>query len=274
MRVNKRKLLRLSAALLGALLFLLVAAYAFLLWESHRQRQKAEQLFRDLQTLKIGKTSREEGMAFIRKNGGELYEGYDPECGTPTSWYHIAGAGFPPDSWEFARDPLSENWLLNNLGVRPWFVVASVAIHGERVVCVSFSSASMDSDGVFLIGRVMMKPRAPEFIRPLEPYDPDFARSGQPSYAAGRQVITGPAEGLEAAISHEATPEQRARAFDINFDCLTGLRECRRACEMMPSVWRQLPPRERVQLNEALEEQPDPRCQAVLAAGERKPKAD
>lgn len=49
--------------------------------------------------------------------------------------------------------------------------------------------------------------------------------------------ITGPAgERFGVKLSSEATADERRKAFDFNFSCLTQLRECRHVCEMMPSA--------------------------------------
>ena len=76
--------------------------------------------------------------------------------------------------------------------------------------------------------------------------------------------------GTGALLNTGATPEEKRRAYDINFDCLTSVRECRKACELMPSAWREQVQRHRTEGRPPLREESDARCQAVLAAGEKK----
>ena len=270
MRVNRRKLLRLAAALFAVLLFLLVAAYAFLLWESHRQRQRAEELFRELQVLKIGETSANEAMKIVLKHGGKLdSQSYSFGCGTEVSWYNLA----PISSSNVPFDIQLANRLLNNMGARPWGVSASVVIEGDRLVCWHYGGGTMRSDGLSLDFNLRVEPPVPEVIEWGKPLKAQFARSGRDTYMADFPVHTGvgAAEGLSVQISHEATSKERRRAFDINFECFTQLGECRRVCELLPSAWKEV-----VRSNQAGGYDPhptesDPRCHAVLAATQKQP---
>ena len=280
MRVNRGKLLRLAAILLAVLLLFLVAAYALLLWESHRQRQRAESLLRDFKALKIGETPAEEAMRLVREYGGDIETTsfLGSPCGKAVTVYRLRNVEFPrlaPYSsirYQYIAYQFTKGLaFFSEIGIRPWSVGGNVVTEGERVVCWGLHAGVTRSDGLLLVSSLDVEPGWPERTTPPTPL-PFFGHSGWSSYRAGVGWDSDPrAEILSVDLTHEATAMERARAFDINLDCLDAFRECRKVCELRPSVWRE-EVRKRIASGEKpLRGEPDPRCQAVLAAGEKKP---
>ena len=272
MTIEKRSLVRLAAAVLGVLLFLLMAAYALLLWESHRQRQRAEALLRDLQTLKIGETPAREAMQLIRKYGEDKHSSGGPDlaCGRHSTRYWLERVRYPTLS--LTARPLGDlslgNRFVNNLGVRYWTASSSITLHGDRLVCYDYKVGFTSSDGTSVHAEFSVQPPMRPVAKWADFNEPYFGQTSSPSYEPVGMFYTGVAgDGLGVIITHRASQEERRRAFDINFDCLTRLRECRRACELMPSVWREEVRKNRAEGRKALKGESDPQCQAVLGAG-------
>jgi hypothetical protein len=71
-------------------------------------------------------------------------------------------------------------------------------------------------------------------------------------------------------IIHQATPSERARAFDISFDCTTKLfGECHHSCELMPAAWTHEARTNPKPENAWPPGISDPRCQALPSLSSR-----
>ncbi|MFQ5723124.1 MAG: hypothetical protein ACE5G6_01430 [Terriglobia bacterium] len=269
MTLRKKKLLRMGGIVLAVLLVALAVTIAWLWWESHQRRQRAEEMFRDLQALKIGETSAQEAMKLVRKYGGTVNLNSSSLGGrTENTRYDLSWIVSPMQEMRlsslfYKNFPLSTT--LNTVGVRPWMVSASIVIESDRLVSWNYGAIVGRSDGSILGANVRVEAPWPQ----RGSRRADFGPSKQPSYQFIPVHHTGsPGESLLVLLTHEATPEERWRAFDINLGCLTNLPECRRACEFMPSVYRARVEERRTEGWKPLQSEANPVCRVVLAAGE------
>jgi hypothetical protein len=135
-------------------------------------------------------------------------------------------------------------------GLRVWTVYAFLTVESGRLSNV-YASQYVLRSGRFGLGTSIELTKSRELGSLL-----DFG-----PYYVYEAHITGPAgERFGVRLSPEATPDERRKAFDFNFSCLTQLRECRHVCEMMPSAWRDLSPDRRLRYEDGREVVSDSEC--------------
>jgi cell division protein FtsL len=269
MRLRK-KLIRLSLWTLALLFALLVTAVAAMTWTAHQNRRRAEELLYDIQSLRIGESSAADALRIVHKYGGELdNKGYNLYCGVGQTYT----VNLVNDYWTKRQTPI--------LSFSPWFLYvypalayttpplwasfARVTIEEDRVTCTDFALQILRSDYWWLDASVSpWAPLRPGSVSLGEPEPAYFGPSNQPSY----NLIAGAAgDSLHAMIIHQATPSERARAFDISFDCTTKLfGECHHSCELMPAAWTHEARTNPKPENAWPPGISDPRCQALLGA--------
>jgi hypothetical protein len=89
---------------------------------------------------------------------------------------------------------------------------------------------------------------------------PLAAPDGAPYYVYEAHVTGPPGEALRIELSPAASPEERRKGFDLNFSCLTALRECRHVCETMPTAWKDLPSERHIRYSDGREKLANSEC--------------
>ncbi len=210
-----RVLIRIAVGMLALACLTYVCEYAI---EWHR-RERLEALVRSIKNLQVGVTSDEDVRALSERYGGR----FSPE-GTftepRTSTYSL---GF---SSPYLRGADGYHTLP---GRRLWMAGVELVIRDRRLIRTFVRFMVMRSDGYVLMSGVEVAQRGPS-------YPPEWA-----SYEVFEPHVTGnPNEGLKVLLSPEATAAEKDKAFQINFSCLTALRECRHPCDVLPEAWQDL----------------------------------
>jgi hypothetical protein len=268
----RKKLIRFALWTLAVLLVLIVAAIAAMTWTAHQNRHRAEALLRDIRSLRIGESSAADALRIVHNYGGELHDmGTNLHCGAGRTY----AINIINDYWTVRKTPIVSfaPWALYAYRVLAyvtpplWVSWASVTIAEDRVVCTDFDLQILRSDYWSLDARASAwPPLRPGPISLGEPEPAYFGPSNQPSYNLIPVHHTGaPGDSLHAMITHQASPSERARAFDIRFGCMTKVfGECRRACELMPVAWIHEATTDVKPENDWPPGISDPRCQALL----------
>jgi len=198
------------------LLFLIYACeYAV---ERHR-RNVAERLIREIRRLEVGATTESEVNRLLDRFGEHLSVQKATSSSNPNE--SSALLGFSTPYLIIAREPRTLP------GRRPWLINALLVVKDQRLSEVYISFLIKRSDGVFLDSVIDLGER-------------DLT-SGERSYFVSEPHVTGPpSEALKVHLGQQATNTERSRGFDINFSCLTALRECRHVCDVMPDAWQDL----------------------------------
>jgi hypothetical protein len=206
-----------------------------------RNRRKAENLLRDVQTIHVGKSTTEDVTNLLRNYRDTGYPASSSMCPSADSSYSV----------RIANDSLNQLGMkfpkLRKIGLKPWGVVAMFLLERGKVCYFQYSFGLMRSNQwKELIVEVAAPPALPD-----EEFEPYF-----PRYLGGKAIH------FTTLIYPEATLDQRRRAFDLDFSCLTRVGGCTNACEMMPSAWPDyLKETREAGTNLPADELADPRCQ-------------
>lgn len=204
-------------------------------------RRKAENLLRDIQTIHVGKSTTEDVINLLRNYRDTGYPASSSMCPSADSSYSV----------RIANDSLNQLGMkfpkLRKVGLKPWGVVAMFLLERGKVCYFQYSFGLMRSNQwKELIVEVAAPPTLPD-----EEFEPYF-----PRYLGGKSIH------FTTLIYPEATLDQRRRAFDLDFSCLTRVGGCTNACEMMPSAWPDyLKEAREAGTNLPADELADPRCQ-------------
>jgi hypothetical protein len=230
---------------LGGFIFLLSACFIFAFSYAHHRREEFKQLISDMQQIKSGMNSDEELRTLSHKYGGTFYTASGHEESRRTDGRYELRLSGP-----FI---VSRNHFFHVPGQRPWTVLATFDVNDGKLDEALLMAAVMRSDGVILQGFTGINFK-------------NLFGHPEPSYAVLEPHITGPpTEAVDVHLRPGATPEQIRRAFDFNFQCLTGLRGCQHVCEFMPSAWGDLPLEKRLHHADGHENLIDSECRTALA---------
>lgn len=254
--MRNRRYLHGLATLFALATVIVLLALLRLIRENDKKREKAEELLHDIEALKIGESTELDAARILERYDGErIPSGYTEfsECYSKAPVYHVDVSS---NLW-FYRRPKLVLRLLAPLGLRPWESHSLIVVKDEQILCANFSLNIFRSDGLMLAAHVRTERR------------PKRAPPDYPTYIGTGVVFSGaPGDGLSVELAHDATPEERQRAFNINFDCLNGVGQCLQACELMPFVYREMVRERQADGWKPFPTESHPRCQAVLAAGE------
>jgi hypothetical protein len=181
-----------------------------------RNRRRAENLLRDVQTIHVGKSTTEDVTNLLRNYRDTGYPASSSMCPSADSSYSV----------RIANDSLNQLGMkfpkLRKIGLKPWGVVAMFLLEHGKVCYFEYSFGLMRSEQwKELIVEVAAPPRVPG-----EEFEPYF-----PQYLGGKAIR------FTTLVYPEATLDQRRRAFDLDLSCLTQVGGCTNACEMMPAAW-------------------------------------
>ena len=220
--------------------FILVIVYALDYSIEWHRRRLIQELSTDVQRLRVSLTTEAEIQALSRKYGG-TYTGAGKQGDFDQPAYYLLAV----------RSPLlivGGNYHTLP-GRRAWVAQAYLPVENGYLGRAYFDLGVFRSDGLELSASLRLtgsKPlAAPEGV----------------SYYVHQAHVTGPpTESLIVELSSVATPEERRKGFDFNLSCMTGFRECRHVCEVMPTAWKDLLPERRLQYSDGSEREIDSEC--------------
>jgi hypothetical protein len=205
-----------------------------------RRRIEIQHLLADAQALRVGVTTADEVRELSQKYGGKFLL---PVSGATDAQASICNIFLSNPQLEIAR----EARVLP--GRRLWDAVLVLAVRDGLLRRADLRFIIRRSDGFLLFAHTGLLEKGP-------PTPPE-----ETSYLVTEPRLTGPAgEPLDVELRLGATAEERKKAFDFNLSCLTGLRECRHVCEVMPSAWRDLPLERRIHYDDGREKRVDEEC--------------
>lgn len=233
-------------AILGLVFAFVLVGHVY----SFHARKRAEHLLRDLQTLNVGTSDKEDAMRIITRYGGwEMEPTPDPRDIAPWGippWsgpHRRFGIRVAPDALNRSVDALP---LLRYLGFHVWGVTATIDVKDGKVLYVSQDVGFERSDGHEITTRATM---LPEFS---SSYD-----SG--TYSVHSHFIRHYIHQLTASVLPTASKDEKSRAFRVELACATSFGGCYYTCELAPLVWDDLSQRSKKEGWE-VEGENDPRC--------------
>jgi hypothetical protein len=123
--------------------------------------------------------------------------------------------------------------LFTCLGLQDWQAGASVQVDRGIVTHIGYG-VLVRGRGDWVLGRTT------DEFQSVPVYLQD--RMGQRSYFVNEFNITtfGGGEGIESSLTPLASTEEKDRAYDLDFDCLTKLGGCTSLCQIAPSSFADL----------------------------------
>ena len=197
-------------------------------------RRKAEWLLSDLRQLQVGKSTFQDARAVIMRHGGGVSPFDHSGCSPAHCTFDVGLEHYPFFIKVWARF-LNVDILfhvlraLPALGLQDWASGADVRVDGGVVTHVSYSVLVRVSGG-WVVGRT-----TDEFKVIPEHLQSDM---GQRSYFVHWSNITtlGGGEAIRSALTPQANAEERRRAYDFDYNCLTKLGGCTGLCQVAPSA--------------------------------------
>jgi hypothetical protein len=200
-------------------------------------RRRAERLLQDLRQLQVGKSSFEDARAVIMRHGGGVSPLDHSGCSPAHCTFDVGLEHYPFFIKVWGRF-LNIEALFHvlrafpPLGLQDWDCGGHVEVDAGHVTYVSYGVFVRGSGGSVL-GR-----NTQEFkeFKAIPMYLQE--RMGQRSYHADWFNITtvGGGEGIRSIFTPQANAEERKRASDFDFDCLTRLGGCTSLCQSAPSA--------------------------------------
>jgi len=197
-------------------------------------RRRAERLLQEIRQLRIGKSTFEDARAIMMRNGG----GVSPYDHTPCSPAHctfdveLKHYPFLMEHWPQFLSPEADRVLrmLPHLGLQDGWGGADARVDRGIVTHLDYGVFVRGSGG-WVLGRNSAEDQeVPKYLE-------DLARH-RSYYLHWFNITTeGGGEGIESRVTHQASAEERYRAYDFNFDCLTRLFGCTSLCQFAPAAF-------------------------------------
>jgi hypothetical protein len=222
--------------LCGAVLLVALLLLCFAFVSGAFARLRAEQLWREIQTLSLETSTLTDVQKLAESYGGEhkvtgtLQQRDAFACTSPHCEYLVTVQHWYGDRLAYAN-PCStfHRWILRPLnvsGLRPWQLAIQLNADEGRLSGVYSSLAIRREDGFRLVALTKVDRKMPDQAETV-PYFVNYSHVS----------TTGNGEGLEATVTPAATKEQFRRAYDIKLNCLTKTKACSRLSDLMPSAW-------------------------------------
>jgi len=198
-------------------------------------RRRAERLLHDLRQLQVGKSTFEDARAVIARYGGGVSR-YDRTPCSPAHCTLDVGLKHYPffiEHWPRYLSPGMQYRVLRvfpPLGLQDGWGGAAVRVDRGIVAGLSFAVFVRGSGG-WVLGRNTVEGVAvPKNLQD---------RMGQRAYYLDWLNITteGGGEWIEARLTPQANEEERNRAYDFDFDCLTRWGGCTSLCQLSPAAF-------------------------------------
>jgi len=201
-------------------------------------RRRAERLLQDVRQLQVGKSTFEDARALIlRHHGGVSTYDHTP-CSPAHCTLDVTLKHFPffIELWGRFLTPQMGDYLLRllpALGLQDGLGGANVTVDRGIVTHLDYA-VFVRGKGGEVLGR-----RASEF-KEVPKYLQDGM--GQRSYHVGWFNITTPGggEGIDSTLTAQANTEERKRAYDFDFGCLTKSGGCTSLCQFAPTAFADL----------------------------------
>jgi hypothetical protein len=201
-------------------------------------RRRAERLLHDLRQLQVDKSTFEDARRVIVGHGGGVSPYDHSGCSPAHCTFDVALKHYPLLIGVWGR-ALSLEMTFNvvrlfpPLGLQDWWGGATVRVDGGIVTQVTYGVFVRGSGGWVLGGDTDESKVVPQFLQ---------TRMGQRSYVVHWFNITtvGGGEGIQSTLTPQANVEERNRAYDFDFDCLTRLGGCTSLCQFVPSAFADL----------------------------------
>jgi hypothetical protein len=198
-------------------------------------RRRAERLLHDLRQLQVGKSTFEDARAVILRHGGGVSPRDHSGCSPGHCTFEVALTHYPL-LMEAGGRSVTIGMVYHlfrvfpPLGLQDWVSQAEVGVVGGFVVHLRYTVFVRGRSG-WILGRDAEEFEAiPEYLRD---------RTGQRSYYLHWFLITDPGggRGIESVVTPMANAEERNRAYDFDFDCLTKVGGCSSLCQFAPSAF-------------------------------------
>lgn len=231
---------RIIARAIIGILIVVTSLYVFVYAVCRHRMQRAKTLVEQLQGLEAGRTPASQIKMLADQYGGK----YSPQ--------HEENQVQQPAVYDFA---LYSPYLVvadearTLPGLRIWGLIASIEVQDDHFSNLYLSLSIFRSDQVTLHSTVRLTSK-----------QSTLAPHGEPYYVYEAHITGPPGEALGVVVSPAASVEDRRKAFDLNFSCLTSLRECRHVCQTLPSAWRDLAPSARLRYEDGTPVYDDSEC--------------
>jgi hypothetical protein len=195
-------------------------------------RRRAERLLYDLRQLQVGKSTFEDARAVIMRHAGGVSPFDHSGCGPAHCTFVVGVEHFPfrMEAWGRHLNIEAEYYALRALpplGLQDWESGGDVRIDGGIVTHIGYRVVVRGSGG-WVLGYFAVEDRAA--ARHL----PDLMVE-RPYFVHWFNITTvGGGEGIESSLTPQASTEERNRAYNFNFDCLTRRGGCTSLCQIAP----------------------------------------
>jgi len=229
-----RRLLLLSALIIGVAGAGLVGGAAFIRRQNARAVARAEILAADLQQLRVGASDYRVAQSIATKFGSVPYENHYGTRDCRASYFERCAYMIACDNTRIHR-LLFKHPFLRRLGFRDWGGTALIYVENGIVQEYSFWVTYQASNGQWRgfgaeEGKTLPENRAVQ------------ARISS-SYSIQRNdVVMGDRANdlgfqLESSLTPAATITEQQRAWHFEFNCLSRRNGCGEICEVMPDAW-------------------------------------
>jgi hypothetical protein len=206
--------------IIGAALALLAALAVYLSCAAYVAQKRAvvqaDQLRRAVLTLHPGIST----PADVRKIGLGVLElpelaHTSSDCPNSSTAFGAYANNLPQDWISMKLQP-----LIRRIGRQNWGVSATIQIRDDKVCSIDFQ---------YELARIRQWPLSVS----TREYLPEHYRNARPTVSAA----TGNNDSFWTNFSSDATAQDRARAYDYNFECTNSFRGCASVCKLVPGMW-------------------------------------
>lgn len=234
--MRRRMIARTVISLLVVVASLYIGVYAVC---RHRM-QRAKALVEQLQGLEAGKTPESQIKRLVDQYGGKYSPSHEENHMKQSAVYDL-GLSSPYMVMAGAARTLP--------GLRIWGLIASLEVRDGYFNNLYLSLSIVRSDHVTLHSTVRLTNKQSV-----------VAPHGEPYYVYEAHITGPPGEAMGVVVSPAASVEDRKKAFDLNFLCLTSFQECRQVCQILPSAWKDLTPGARLRYEDGTPMYGDSEC--------------
>jgi hypothetical protein len=230
-----------------ALLAVVLISYGLARTLLAREVTRADQMLKDLETIKIGDSED------VARSLSQKYEGYRRDQEILKGMYEKPDYQYvvqvdPWRFWDFKLDRFDRMIGTASttiapshrkaIGLRRWSVVGIVSIRQKHVVAVT-TQAVVEGRNEWLGGSWYLYETIPDYETKQLLTHPDIPWAHRDRYLAGWRrlkfsTIDGGGESAEAWITPSATQEERQSASRFNLQCFSSRSGCQTICDFVP----------------------------------------